>query len=59
MLGKIILEEAYNLPRLAEAAAFYASADAAGKLVNNIVDIKGRLAEMDEYVRLIERLKCA
>ncbi len=59
MLGKIILEEAYNLPRLAGAAAFYASTDAAGQLVNNIVDIKGRLAEMDEYVRLIECLKYA
>lgn len=49
MLGKVILEEAYNLPRLAHQAVGYASPTAAVKLAQNLVDIQGRLVEMDQY----------
>lgn len=52
MLGKIILEEAWNLPRLAKDAAGYASPVAAIKLEKDMTDIRGRLLEMDEQVKL-------
>lgn len=49
MKGKIILEEAFNLPRFAaEAAKDYASPDAAILLGKAMVDIQGRIAAMDE-----------
>ncbi|KAJ7463673.1 2,3-dihydroxybenzoate decarboxylase [Mycena latifolia] len=49
MKGKIILEEAWNLPRLAESEAkLYASVNAAGALGRALVDIDGRIAAMDE-----------
>ncbi|KAJ7598967.1 hypothetical protein C8J56DRAFT_178536 [Mycena floridula] len=49
MLGKIILEEAYNIPRLAQQAVGYASPAAAIKLVRDMTDIQGRLVEMDAH----------
>jgi hypothetical protein len=52
MLGKIILEEAYNLPKLANNAKRYASPAAAVKLESDMTDIKGRLREMDEQVSI-------
>ncbi|KAF7320697.1 Amidohydrolase family protein [Mycena chlorophos] len=49
MKGKVILEEAFNLPRLAaEEAKKYASASAAGLLGKALADIDGRIAQMDE-----------
>ncbi|KAJ6458913.1 2,3-dihydroxybenzoate decarboxylase [Mycena vitilis] len=49
MKGKIILEEAFNLPRIAEAEAKqYASVNAAVLLGKALADIDGRIAAMDE-----------
>ncbi|KAJ7067501.1 2,3-dihydroxybenzoate decarboxylase [Mycena amicta] len=49
MKGKIIIEEAFNLPRLAEEEAVkYASATAAVLLGKALADIDGRVAQMDE-----------
>ncbi|KAJ7075599.1 hypothetical protein B0H15DRAFT_791669 [Mycena belliarum] len=49
MKGKIILEEAWNLPRIAaEEAKGYASVQAAGLLGKALADIEGRVAAMDE-----------
>ncbi|KAF7347036.1 Amidohydrolase family protein [Mycena venus] len=49
MKGKIILEEAFNLPRLAEEEAkHYASVHGAVLLGKNLADIEGRIAAMDE-----------
>ncbi|KAF7358692.1 Amidohydrolase family protein [Mycena sanguinolenta] len=49
MKGKIILEEAFNLPRLAEQGAKqYASVHGAVLLGKALADIDGRIAAMDE-----------
>ncbi|KAJ7193239.1 2,3-dihydroxybenzoate decarboxylase [Mycena pura] len=49
MKGKIIIEEAFNLPRIAEQEArLYASVNAAVLLGKALADIDGRIAEMDE-----------
>ncbi|KAJ7790841.1 2,3-dihydroxybenzoate decarboxylase [Mycena olivaceomarginata] len=49
MKGKIILEEAFNLPRLAEEEAKqYASVHGAVLLGKALADIEGRVAAMDE-----------
>jgi len=49
MKGKIILEEAFNLPRIAEQEAkLYASVNAALLLGKALADIDGRIAGMDE-----------
>lgn len=49
MKGKIILEEAFNLPRLAEEEAkLYASDYGAVLLGKALADIDGRIAAMDE-----------
>lgn len=49
MKGKIILEEAFNLPRLAEEEAkHYASVHGAILLGKALADIDGRIAAMDE-----------
>ncbi|KAJ7622135.1 2,3-dihydroxybenzoate decarboxylase [Roridomyces roridus] len=49
MKGKIILEEAFNLPRLAaEEAKLYASVQGAAALGQALADIEGRIAAMDE-----------
>ncbi|KAF7312922.1 Amidohydrolase family protein [Mycena kentingensis (nom. inval.)] len=49
MKGKVILEEAFNLPRLAEEEAKkYASVNAAVLLGKALADIDGRIAQMDE-----------
>ena len=47
MLGKIILEEAWQLPRMEEEAVGFASPQAAGLLGKQLVDIQGRIAGMD------------
>jgi hypothetical protein len=58
MKGKIILEEAWNLPRLAEEEAkLYASVHGAVLLGKALADIDGRIAAMDE-VSLPSRAKC-
>ncbi|KAJ6617709.1 2,3-dihydroxybenzoate decarboxylase [Mycena sp. CBHHK59/15] len=49
MKGKIILEEAFNLPKLAEdEAKLYASVEGAVLLGKALADIEGRIAAMDE-----------
>ncbi|KAJ7256594.1 amidohydrolase family protein [Mycena rebaudengoi] len=49
MKGKIILEEAFNLPHLAaQEAKQYASVDGAVLLGKALADIEGRIAAMDE-----------
>ncbi|KAJ7277884.1 2,3-dihydroxybenzoate decarboxylase [Mycena rebaudengoi] len=49
MKGKIILEEAFNLPHLAaEEVKHYASVDGAVLLGKALADIEGRIAAMDE-----------
>ncbi|KAJ7608190.1 2,3-dihydroxybenzoate decarboxylase [Roridomyces roridus] len=50
MKGKIILEEAFNLPHLAEAQAkqFAYEPDRAMCLARDLADIEGRIAAMDE-----------
>lgn len=46
--GIIAVEEAFNLPRLASEAVGYASPTGAVKLERDMVDILGRVKEMDE-----------
>lgn len=49
MKGKIIFEEAFNLPRIAaKEAQYYASPGAAARLGEALEDIQGRIAAMDE-----------
>ncbi|GAA5902680.1 hypothetical protein JCM5296_001256 [Sporobolomyces johnsonii] len=48
MRGKIAIEEAWNLPRLANDAVGYASPAGAVKLEAAMQDIRGRIKEMDE-----------